>query len=483
MALFGLFPPRWLYSSRGSGSQWPQLALPWRLRGGHSAGHPPMNLSCAAARPLPSALFGIAAFLASALGASGAAAEGQNTLRACVERAVNAARSQGARPSGPPVVDFMLTGDERTYEYALPENGCLGLLAVGHRQVQHLGLALLAPSGRLLAQDDARSAHPYARFCGPAGRKLVVDVRMLDGEGEFHLVPLWNAPASLDALETIMGSCMSTGDPRPDLIDVGPEPLGPPIDVELSALSKRLAGLGYRRGGGVLAGGLPERQREVRRVMLEGGQCYALAGVGDGDVEDIDMRLLSISDTTALVASDVTRQRDAVLKVCPERPGVFVLDVRMYRGAGSYVVQSYGLSEPPGPRPPGVEGGTRIPYAELTAQLAERGMRTTPVAWGLLQPEGVQAVPLHLRAGRCYAVSALAAPEFAGGDMDMSLVDEEGRLFASEIGPSPHPLVFHCAERDTLARAVVQAHEIRRPARFLLVLGEPHEEPQVGAAP
>jgi hypothetical protein len=265
------------------------------------------------------------------------------TLAQCVERVVNAAREQGARPSGSPRVDFMLTGDHRSYEHELPQDGCLGMLAVGHRAVQHLALAMYAPSGRMLAQNPERGAHAYARFCGEAGRHVVTEVRMLDGEGEFHLVPLWNAPPGLDALESVMESCMHTGDPRPDPVDVGPEPLGPPIDVEMLAVAKQLSSLGYRQEGGVLFGGLPERRREVRRVMLGGGNCYALAAVGDGDVEDIDMRLLWMTDTTSLVAADVTRRRDAVVKVCPEQDGVYVLDVRMYRGSGRYVVQSFGL--------------------------------------------------------------------------------------------------------------------------------------------
>ena len=102
---------------------------------------------------------------------------------------------------------------------------------------------------------------------------------------------------------------------------------------------------------------------------------------------------------------------------------------------------------------------------------------------GFLQPEATQSVPLRLSAGNCYAVGAVAATDFAGGDLDMSLVDEDGRVFAAEIGPSPNPLLFHCAARDTVAQAILQAHEIRRPARFLLVLGEEHRDPVVAVVP
>ncbi|MFI5307843.1 MAG: hypothetical protein ACHQ53_10845, partial [Polyangiales bacterium] len=123
-------------------------------------------------------------------GAAQAAAQG--TLGACADRVINAARRQGATPSSAPTVDFMLSGDERSYEYGLPEDGCLAVLAIGHRQVQHIGLSLFAPSGRLLAQDDSRGAHAYARFCGRGGRRVIADLRMLDGEGELYAVPLWN---------------------------------------------------------------------------------------------------------------------------------------------------------------------------------------------------------------------------------------------------------------------------------------------------
>jgi len=405
------------------------------------------------------------------VGAS-APAMGQSSLEACVDRVVNAARSQGARPGAARPVDFLLTGDERSYEYELPEFGCLGFVAVGHRQVLHLGLSLFAPSGADLAHDRGRDAHAYARFCGDAGQRVVVNVRMLDGEGEFYLVPLRNAPSELDALEGIMAACMSTGTARPDLVDVGPEPSGPSLELGLLAVARELVPLGYELQSELISGGLLERRRDLRHFSLQGGRCYALAAVGDGDVEDIDLRLLSLTGAGSLVASDVTRSREAIVKVCPEQGADYALDVRMYRGAGSYVVQSYALNEALGPLPPGVDGNTRIAYTELIAQLGDRGMRPVPVAWGLVEPERTQAVPVKLQAGHCYAIGAVASGDVGSGDLDMSLIDERGRFLAAEIGPNPNPLVYHCPERDMTARAVVQSHQIAHPARFLVLLGE-----------
>jgi hypothetical protein len=423
---------------------------------------------CCASRGAMKLAFLIAAWVAVA----SAPAMGQSSLEACVDRVVNAAREQGAKPGPVRPVDFLLSGDERSHDYELPEFGCLGFVAVGHRQVLHLGLSLFDPSGANLARDRGRDAHAYARFCGEAGQRVVVNVRMLDGEGEVHLVSLRNAPSELDALKGIMATCMSTGTARPELVDVGPEPSGPSLEDGLLSVARALVPLGYELESELISGKLLERRRDLRQFSLTGGRCYALAAVGDGDVEDIDLRLLSLTGSGSLIASDVTRSREAIVKVCPEQGADYALDVRMYRGGGSYLVQSYALNEALGPPPPGVDGNTRIAYTELIAQLGERGMRSVPVAWGLVESERTQAVPVKLQAGYCYAVGTVASGDVGTGDLDMSLIDDRGRFLAAEIGPNPNPLVYHCAERDMTARAVVRSHQIAHPARFLVLLGE-----------
>ncbi|MDH5674980.1 MAG: hypothetical protein OEZ06_22820 [Myxococcales bacterium] len=414
----------------------------------------------------------LSALLWIALAPPAALAEGgDETLAACVERASQAVVRDGAKPYGEPIGDFMLSGEHRNYEYALPQDGCFGFFAVGHRQVQHLGLHVYAPNGRLLTRDPRRDAQAYVRVCGKGGRRFIVELRMFDGNGEFQLLPLWDAPRRLTATRQVMRSCMHAGAPRPAPVDVGPEPGGPPIDAELVSMARRLSDLGYRLEGGILVGGLPERRREARRVLLDGDRCYALAAVGDSDVEDIDLRLLQVAEPSGVIAADVTRRRDAVVKVCPGQTGIYVLDVRMYRGGGNYLVQSFALIEPGIERPEGVEGETRIPFAEIATRFSERGMRTEPVGWGLLRPRESQSVPLPVKAGICYGVGAIATSEFKGADLDMTLIDESGATQAAEIGPNSHPVVFHCAERDGLLRAVVRGHDLRQPGRYLLLRG------------
>lgn len=403
--------------------------------------------------------------------AQASAQEQGPTLASCVQRVTSAARAQGAKAYGEPVVDFLLSGEQREYAYTLPRDGCFGVLAFGHRQVHRLGLTVYAPSGRVLARDNARDAHAYTQFCGQANRPFVVEVRMLDGEGELHVVPLWNAPPTIDALEPAMRACMHAGTPRPTPMDVGPEPEGPPLEIELASVSSRLEALGYVPVGDALFGELAEQSQQARRILLEGGHCYALAGVGDPAVEDIDLRLLAIKDQPFLVATDTTRRRNAVVKTCPTESTMFVLDVRMFRGGGSYVVQAFGLSESKAHVPDSIGPETRIPYAELTALLAERGMSPEPLAWGMVRPGATHQVPVRLRGGSCYAIGALASSEAYGADLDLSIVDARGSLLAADVGPNAQPVVYDCPEHDETVHAVVRASDLRRPSRFLVVLG------------
>jgi hypothetical protein len=107
----------------------------------------------------------------------------------------------------------------------------------------------------------------------------------------------------------------------------------------------------------------------------------------------------------------------------------------------------------------------------MNALLTDRGLAPEPLAWGIVRPGETNEVPVRLHAGTCYALGVVATADALGGDLDLSLVDERGSVRAADIGASTHPLVFDCPERDETVKAVVRASELRKPSRFLLVLG------------
>jgi hypothetical protein len=224
---------------------------------------------------------------------------------------------------------------------------------------------------------------------------------------------------------------------------------------------------------------LPEKHRELRRVGLRGGRCYALAAVGDTDVSDLDLRVLPDGGNGPALASDIGRNRDAVVKVCPETSGAYALDVRMYRGAGLYALQSFELSEPAQGAPVGVEGDSRIAYDELVARLRARGLEPVSLGWGVVGQEHAQSMPVPMRPSTCYAVALVASSDVgASGDLDLTLADAKGRVLAADLGPSTHPIVYHCTGDEPRVHALIQSHQLGKPARFLLLLGEPKEGAQ-----
>lgn len=74
------------------------------------------------------------------------------------------------------------------------------------------------------------------------------------------------------------------------------------------------------------------------------GSCYRIYAVGDGSVGDLDL-LLRGPDGADVVA-DVTHDAHPVLPpkgpICFDSPGLYLLEVSVFRGAGRYAIQVWG---------------------------------------------------------------------------------------------------------------------------------------------
>lgn len=388
----------------------------------------------------------------------------------CVERAMDAAGSLGAVATGAPVVAFLLEKETRVHTFTLPSDGCVGFLAIGQGMAKDLDLAIHADTGMLLAQDTAQDAHPYARYCGATGLSLHVVLQMYEGRGEVTLVTLLNAPHEMRALADVLRGC---GVPAPDtkaLTDVGPEPPGPSLPDAYLNMSRVLAEQGYRPEHVLIDDTLSERRRVTREAQLKSGVCYALALIGEASVEDLDLRVVSRGAQPTVLGEDSSRERFAVIKVCPP-DGDVTLDIRMYRGQGRFQVHAFVAEQVAGfAVPTGVEGATRSAFAEISHGMARRGMQSSATLWAVVEPGSQTALPIRLSAGRCYAIGAVVGPELDGADLDLRLVDVEGRLLAWELGSSDQPVVFHCSAVDRLVRVVGEAHSIRGAGRFLVIV-------------
>ena len=414
-------------------------------------------------RPLLGRLLATALFL----GASPAHADG--VLARCIDDATSAMAARGARRAGDAIVAFMQEGQTRSVPITLEAAGCVGVLAVGHRRVHDIDLVLQTDTGMALAQDVEVDAHPYLRFCGAAGLRLIATLQMYKGQGEVRIVRFTDAPAALPDLDRTLGGCFAGGGGmRRPSGEVGPAPPGRPLAESVAETERELAGLGYRPQGVEERGTLEAPARDAHVLQLGAGRCYAVIAIGDAHVTDLD--LFVRGPTGAEIARDTSRGAKAVARFCPEHPTVSA-EVRMFQGAGEYRLRAFLLDEPaPDARPVGVSGFARVGLAEATARMRAHGMAPRPVAWGLIGPGQALPMPVRLEAGKCYAFAGVPSPEIAGGDLDLILLDDEDALLGWDVGPGNVPLVFHCATRTGVHRIVGRVYDAA--GRYLVLLGE-----------
>lgn len=386
-------------------------------------------------------------------------------LRGCMERAVASAQQGGAKLEAPLRTDFLLTGDARVHVHRYAKRSCTAFVAAGAKFAQAIDLTVLAASGEVLARGAARTTLPHATHCGEAGEVAFVSIRMNDGQGEVLFAALSDARPVLANLTT----CAALGAPRPAGLELGPEPSARPLEDELHALSLDLAESGYQPDGLIAFGALLAGQHEARSIALEPRSCYALAAIGDADVSDLDMRVFAQGSTPEAVASDTSRRRNAIVKLCTNERTRYLLDTAVFQGEGGYVVQAYQLDA--SDDVPGIDGQARLSYAEVRARMNARGFVARSITTGLVAPNERLRVPVPVRGGRCYAVAAVAVADSPRGALDLGVLDARGQLAAFDTGSDDNPLAFYCAAADGVVSVLVRAKDIRGTARFALILG------------
>jgi hypothetical protein len=96
--------------------------------------------------------------------------------------------------------------------------------------------------------------------------------------------------------------------------------------------------MGLYQAGPVNQGSLSEGQ-EVKHGLSLPAACLAVVAVGGSGVDDLGLALLDPEGQ--VVAEETSRDVQAVLRSCVDRPGTYWVRLRMTRGAGEYLLSSW----------------------------------------------------------------------------------------------------------------------------------------------
>ena len=102
--------------------------------------------------------------------------------------------------------------------------------------------------------------------------------------------------------------------------------------------------MGLYQAGPVNQGSLAEGQ-EVKLGLVLPATCVAVVAVGGAGVDDLGLQLLDPEGK--VVAEETSRDVQAVLRSCVDRPGAYAVRLRMARGAGEYLISSWSGGEAP----------------------------------------------------------------------------------------------------------------------------------------
>jgi hypothetical protein len=123
---------------------------------------------------------------------------------------------------------------------------------------------------------------------------------------------------------------------------------GGDLEPRYVAVHNTLASMGLAQVGPIQRGSLAQG-RDARLKLELGAQCTTILALGGANVADLDVSLLDSDDKP--VAHDTTRDPEAVVRACVDKPGTYTLVVKMARGAGDFLAATWtgGAAASPSP--------------------------------------------------------------------------------------------------------------------------------------
>lgn len=204
----------------------------------------------------------------------------------------------------------------------------------------------------------------------------------------------------------------------------------PQLARVLPHVAKRYA-RGFEPELDVAHGTLGANQSVTLHEEVAGGRCYAWIGLSP-DGTDLDLFLRQGSD---LVSYDDGQDNFPVVRHCIAQDATLDIEVKMFAGGGEWVVQRYVLQGPPN------ADLLTLMHRLYASMFVVNGEGLAPPKRLALQTGQELEVPLEMSAEWCYLPLAVSNP---GTDLDMILVDPEGREVERDDAADNYPIVRHC---------------------------------------
>lgn len=366
---------------------------------------------------------------------------------------------------------FVLEDRGVAWPLDLAVDECSTFIALGGGSVRALSLTLYDGDGQVAATDtvggEGGLVHVCPQAASPASyRSHYLELRAVEGAGAVMIAQFRSAPGAGEGFDGLFESVLA---PRVPFRDV---------EEHLARSRTALRARGFEPVDAPHLEHLPEGGVVRRRVRLEAGRCYALTGRSGEGIGDIDLFLFD--EAGVEVARDLGADVEPSIEHCPERTGRYVVELRVFEGAGAaglMVLAGRGrdaaptdgdsVDEPlePTAHDPGLALGV------LVAPLVARGF-SAPVFVSrdaAIVPGEVRTHDAVVGPGCALLVGTSSSESM---DLDLYLAEGDGREVDRDIAVQPTARVRACRDDATVMRVAVKGYG-RDGAYALAVLRAP----------
>jgi hypothetical protein len=306
---------------------------------------------------------------------------------------------------------------DRVFDLNLQQGVCYNFATFGGPGTRDTDLFITDPAGTELRSDRSSERDALVDFCPSQSGRYQLRSLLYSGSGPVFTVGY--GQSGTGGGNVLANQATS----------------GATIDQNFRLLDADMRARGYESYGEVSRATLQQGGEQTYPIQLEGGKCYAILGVGDNGVRDLDLVLVDGSGRE--LDRDVETDARPVVRVCAQQTGEYRMNVRMFAGQGNFVYAPYRW--PRGTRGPfGLAGLIYVRLAEVTSLLAVEGYEpdvdAAPGQGRLTQQGQERSHQINLSAGQCYSILGVS-------------LSSNGRALTSDQSRTAFPSVRHCVEQ------------------------------------